>query len=156
MASDKLYKVYDMFHKLPPNKGWKLPDSLVPEQLVNVGSVKTTYYVSDKWEGEWNGYVHDHAGGVNFYKNSKTARGDIVTIPDNFRKIKELWVLGYCDGVEYVPEDNELKTEKFPHSANVLLAANIECNCLYIIKNKRLVGLIYGGMMTISDHGIIW
>lgn len=151
----KLLEAYKTFHQLEPKKGRQLPDNLVPDELTHVGWCTKTYYLSDKWENKVNAYVHDHYPDVGFYlvhSRGKQWGGYSKNVPEKIKNVKELWVLGQCDRLEFCDWEGETHDLTFK---SVTLAAPTSMDVLYLIQKQKLIGCIWGGQMTIEDVGIV-
>lgn len=149
--SSGLKKFFE-FHQLEPTKAGQFSGLRIPNRIAKAGSASWVAYASNKWSGKRTNYIHDHEAGV------KTCRpdikGDLLDIPSSLRNTKTLVKLGDCLGFGY--NDGEGDVEAKVSKPYPELYCTPDGSVLLVIQNKRkLIAIIWGGLLDVKARGIV-
>jgi hypothetical protein len=138
----------------PHQVGTFAPRFKIPARAYLIGRAKTTDYSSKKWARKAN-YTHDHESSVGVYTVAKPkVPHEVVSTPDQVRRVGTLWRLGWCIGLAYLALDGEA-AEAVVRQPYPELYSTPSGHCLLVVENKaRLIALIWGGKLRITEHGI--
>jgi len=145
------------FNKLDVNEVGPFNLDRLPEWATLLGRGKWISYRSDKWEGKFHNYIHDHKAGVNYYRPHWVANDNAVAandnaVPTSIVNSETLVLLGQCLGFRHLgaPEHN------YMHGSRPNLYCTANGRCLVIVSGKsRIVAMAWGGSLDVQARGIV-
>lgn len=144
----KAAELYQTFTEFTP-KHVETSRASIPATVACLGTMKSIFYASNKWEGKVNYYKHDHDAGVHVYRP-----GGARVTPSWLQKQEALARLGRCIGFIYVDAHGDEREMKAV-GCDLYATPNGKALALIDKKSLRLELLIWGGRLKVEDRGIV-
>lgn len=157
--ADAAVAKYQEFHRFAPKKLGEFSSGFaIPARVRLCGKGKWVTYRSDKVDPATLkrprkpvDYIHDFDAGVLVHMTK--GKGDLVDVPEEFRHVDALVLLGQNLGFCFETDDAEIEAVSTPPLPE--LYATPDGHCLLVVQSKRDVkAMIWGGALGVFARGI--